>query len=814
MQLHEQLATVGVPSFPCWLRWNPTKNRYDKGPRVPAGESWQLSALRPPADPVLNWASGVIGVPVPPRVVILDLDSYKGVTRYAVDQLLGCALPWDAALIQRTVGGGEHYAFRCEWEVRQGDSIGLEGFDTRSAGRGFICSGAGYSPVNFGIMALAYPDALPLLPDACRRVLERVEQPPSPAPAPTDPDDVNVGEITEALRHIDPGCSRTQWRNICYALKKLFQHDDDTGHWLCEQWSSGELWHDGAPENYVPEGKGSVADQWPTFKPDGGVHPSTLYYHAMRGGWNPPRTFNAAAAFGAEAAPADVFGDLIDRVRAEAADVKAVPELVEAIRLAGCNRMQTALLLAELKSELKDAKLLDKSVAGVIDTALPADPTVYSTNDSENALTYMSRRYPNGGLLRCDQELYEYTGRVWEKLPRELLEHRIAHDMVPSRASHARIASCVRLVATMAPEGAIGGEPGRFLVFQNGVLCLETFALHPHSPDYLATTLLPYDYDPAAGCPAWLSFLDGTLDGDRERVMLLQEWLGYLLSGDTRQQKIMMMLGPKRCGKGTIGRVLQHLVGHANFTGGSLSSFATDSFLDMLRLKPVLFVGDAEKKISPAKVNQVIERLKSISGNDEVAFDRKYLSGVSVTLPTRVTVALNGIPNLFDDSGALASRMLILPFYRSFFGAEDLTLADRLLPELAGIASWALVGLYRLRQQGRFTEPQASREEERYLRSAYSPLAQFIEDCCTVEPNTFSATADLYMAYKAWAMAEGDEILRRRTFTSALKDNLRGRGVYYGSYWVDEKAQRGFKGLKMSGQVVTSAQSAFIPKIV
>jgi len=34
----------------------------------------------------------------------------------------------------------------------------------------------------------------------------------------------------------------------------------------------------------------------------------------------------------------------------------------------------------------------------------------------------------------------------------------------------------------------------------------------------------------------------------------LQDWFGYTLSPDTSQQKMLMIVGPTRSGKGTIGR--------------------------------------------------------------------------------------------------------------------------------------------------------------------------------------------------------------------------------------------------------------------
>ena len=54
----------------------------------------------------------------------------------------------------------------------------------------------------------------------------------------------------------------------------------------------------------------------------------------------------------------------------------------------------------------------------------------------------------------------------------------------------------------------------------------------------------------------------------------LQEWFGYLLTPDTRQQKILMMVGPKRSGRGTIARVLKAMVGADNVVNPTLNTLA------------------------------------------------------------------------------------------------------------------------------------------------------------------------------------------------------------------------------------------------
>lgn len=366
MQIAEQLRAAGVPTFPCWTRYNPTKGRYDKGPAVPKGESWNVTALRPYNDPVLDWASGVSGVPIPSGVVVLDLDVYKGATREAVDALVGVRLPWDAALIQNTISGGQHYAFGVDWEVRQGDSLGVEGFDTRCAGRGFICTGVGYTPVGFGVLALAYPAGLPRLPDACRAVLERVTTPPREASALPE-GNRDIDQLIAALHHISPGGSRADWLRVGLALRNFFHDDEPTGLDVFDRWSSGEWWPAGTPENYAPE---HIPGQWASFKPEGETTAATIFYKAMQGGWNPPATFATSAAFGASAANPDVFEQLVERVTESGGDIRQTQSIIDAIRGAGCNALQVALLASELKQALKDAGTKDARVAQHIDGLL------------------------------------------------------------------------------------------------------------------------------------------------------------------------------------------------------------------------------------------------------------------------------------------------------------------------------------------------------------------------------------------------------------------------------------------------------------
>src|SRR5205823_5393204 len=122
---------------------------------------------------------------------------------------------------------------------------------------------------------------------------------------------------------------------------------------------------------------------------------------------------------------------------------------------------------------------------------------------------------------------------------------------------------------------------------------------------------------------------------DPEAIGTLQEWFGYLLTPDTRQQKILFMVGPRRGGKGTVARVLRELVGADNLAGPTLGSLATNFGLSSLLGKSVAVISDARMS-GRTDSAAVTERLLSISGEDTLTIDRKHRDPLTVKLPTRV----------------------------------------------------------------------------------------------------------------------------------------------------------------------------------
>lgn len=103
------------------------------------------------------------------------------------------------------------------------------------------------------------------------------------------------------------------------------------------------------------------------------------------------------------------------------------------------------------------------------------------------------------------------------------------------------------------------------------------------TPAFFTLNALDYDFSCTPPKPTeWLKFLHELWSTDPAAIETLQEWFGYCLTPDTRQQKMLLLVGPKRSGKGTIARVITELLGRNNVAGPTLSSLGGNFGLSTL----------------------------------------------------------------------------------------------------------------------------------------------------------------------------------------------------------------------------------------
>lgn len=297
-------------------------------------------------------------------------------------------------------------------------------------------------------------------------------------------------------------------------------------------------------------------------------------------------------------------------------------------------------------------------------------------------------------------------------------------------------------------------RPAEVIPFRGGLLDTRSRAVLQPTPDFFSLSTLPFAVDLAAPEPvAWLAFLHNVWGVDEGSIQTLQEWFGYCLTPDTSQQKMLMLLGPKRSGKGTMMRTLTRLVGVENVVAPAMRDIGENFGLESWIGKSLATVGDArvDRRVGGA----LVERLLSISGEDAQTVARKFAKAWTGRLGARIVIVSNETPDLVDAAGALADRCILVGTTRSYLGQEDTELEAKLTDELPGILLWALGGLDRLRVRGKFVEPKTSASRRYELRTVTSPVSTFLEERCEVGPDLSVSASELYAAWQDWCEING-----------------------------------------------------------
>ena len=372
-------------------------------------------------------------------------------------------------------------------------------------------------------------------------------------------------------------------------------------------------------------------------------------------------------------------------------------------------------------------------------------------------------RYVTRDRVYIDQRLYHFMAKcVTLKVhPKTGASEVVAFN--PKTSSVNDVAHALRAVCYAdLPEPQVwieqrtdDVEAHQIVAFKNGFLHHPTRTLSPSTDRLFVTSSLDFDFTPEAPPPTeWLKFLHSLWPDDPESISTLAEMFGYLLTDDTSQQKMFMLIGPPRCGKGTILRILEALVGYANRVSPSLASLGTQFGLQPLIGKRLAMISDARLS-GRADQQPIVENLLRISGEDAITIDRKNMTAWSGKMPTRFVLASNELPAFSDASSALANRFMPFKFNTSFLGKEDHGLTSRLLAELPGVVLWALDGLKRLNERGYFQRPHSADELAADLVDQTSPIRAFADEMCVISEHAQVDRDDLFKAWKKWCEAQG-----------------------------------------------------------
>ena len=289
---------------------------------------------------------------------------------------------------------------------------------------------------------------------------------------------------------------------------------------------------------------------------------------------------------------------------------------------------------------------------------------------------------------------------------------------------------------------------------QNGLLDLKAFELLPHDPKYLSSIQLPIAYDPKEKCERFEQFITEIMEGDSQRVAVLQELAGYLLTSETVIHKAFFLYGDGSNGKSLLLDILTALVGEANVSNLTLADLSNAFRRYNLVGKTVNIA--TENEIAGKGFNS--QYFKAIVAGDRIQVERKYQDSASFVPTCKLVFAVNNLPYSPDHSYGLYRRMMIIPFTRRFEEKEaDKNLKAKLLPELPGILNWSLEGLKRLRAHNfEFSESSIIQNTVKTYIQDQNPMRNFISEMIVRDEETSRiAKASILQSYNLWSQRNG-----------------------------------------------------------
>lgn len=295
----------------------------------------------------------------------------------------------------------------------------------------------------------------------------------------------------------------------------------------------------------------------------------------------------------------------------------------------------------------------------------------------------------------------------------------------------------------------------------NGTINLETGELRQHAREDRLTHQVCIQFDPTATCPTWLSFLDSIFNSDAELIQFVQRAIGYSLTGDVREQIIMICHGCGSNGKSVFLNILKKLLGEL-----ALQAAPDLLMTDISRRHPTEQADLYGKRVvvcqetgEGRRFNETL--VKQLTGGDSVRARRMREDFWTFDPTWKIWLSTNHKPEIRGTDHAIWRRVRLIPFNVTFHApgegmpVKDSKMEEKLTAELPGILSWAVCGGLSWQSDG-IPAPQAVLAATNAYRASQDTVAAWLEECCLVRPDLEAKSADLYTSYKIWCEQAGE----------------------------------------------------------
>ena len=382
----------------------------------------------------------------------------------------------------------------------------------------------------------------------------------------------------------------------------------------------------------------------------------------------------------------------------------------------------------------------------------------------EKFATYLKN---NSHIIRLNGQLCMYSDGVYVNGDREIESEMI--NVIPNlnKAKRSETMSYIELLVKNEQRRC----SANLIAFKNGIYNLETGTLEQFSPDIIITNKINFNYNP----DAYSEITDKTLDKlacfDDNVRSLLEETIGYCFFRRNELRKMFILTGDKQNGKSTFLAMIEHLLGQNNTSALDLKELG-DRFKTAKLVGKLANIGDdiGDEFIANPAV------LKKLASGNPITVEEKGKDPFEFSNYSKLLFSANNIPRIKDKSGAVQSRLIIIPFDARFSPDDedyDPYIKDKLTSDEAMeyIIQIAIVGLKRILRNRTFTKSEKVEKSLEEYEQNNNPILLFFTEIDETDVQN-EPTRKVYMKYTEFCVENSFTPMSNIEFSKQVKKHF------------------------------------------
>ena len=273
------------------------------------------------------------------------------------------------------------------------------------------------------------------------------------------------------------------------------------------------------------------------------------------------------------------------------------------------------------------------------------------------------------------------------------------------------------------------------------------------------------------GKEIWLEALKVFFCGDEQLIHYVQQIVGMAAIGEVNQEAIIIAYGSGKNGKSTLWNTISKVFGSyaGNLSADTLTVGCKRNVkpeMAELKGKRLIIASELEEGM---RLNTAM--VKQLCSTDEIYAEKKYKDPFSFTPSHTLVLYTNHLPRVGASDEGTWRRLIVIPFNAVIQSSKDKKNYSDYLFREAGeyIMQWIIEGAEEvIRNNYIIPLPGVVRKAIQAYRDNNDWFANFLEECCDVNPAYTQKSGELYTEYRAHCMRNGEYTRSTTDFYTAL----------------------------------------------